>query len=127
MCPLPGAQELDTTLQVLGIDGLAQPPSVRVTASPHAPSVAAPAGAAGGMLRSGSLASSLAWSPRAEGRATSEAGQRCALGLCMSTVTHGGTQRQRYVEKFLCAAMHAAHRASSWHCLCCLASAVPHS
>ena len=74
MLPRLHLQELDTTLQVLGIDGLAAPPAVRVTASPHAPSVGiTPTG--GGVQRSASVASSSVWSPRA-GRATSEAGYR---------------------------------------------------
>jgi hypothetical protein len=70
------AQELDTTLQVLGIDGMAQQPKLRVTLSPHVPAVAA--GVPGGttVQRSASIASSGMYSPRHIGRTTSEAGFR---------------------------------------------------
>jgi hypothetical protein len=74
-------QELDTTLQVLGIDSMAQQPKHRATQSPNMPSVAT-RGALGGQpiaQRSASVASvasSEYHSPRYAGRTISESGYR---------------------------------------------------
>lgn len=90
-CSCPGfvLQELDTTLQVLGIDSMAQQPKQRVTLSPHVPSVATAAPGATLAQRPTPIASVMSseyHSPHYTGRTTSEAGYRQVSFLAHETL-----------------------------------------